>query len=144
MSAMCKVTRNCLSNQVSARGWHQIFLGHFLTGDYGTGGMRHLCGKSATQMTHMPSLKTTLFVASNQSSSRHRHVICHREKRTPNLGPPHLKVSEFQGGGISDMLCHLAAQKITQELKMPSFAAGWYAGSRNSPERHIRPSSGFS
>ena len=53
----------------------------------------------ATQMTHMPSLKPLcLLYQSNQGSLRHRCVFClspkKKEKRTPHLVPPHLKVPE--------------------------------------------------
>ena len=57
----------------------------------------------ATQMTHMPIPQTTLFVAVKiigSMASTARHLLVTEKKRTPRLGPPHLKMPDFGVNGI--------------------------------------------
>ena len=79
--------------------------GHHLTGENGTGGTRHLCGKrvhtraSNTDDTHAFP-QTTLSVVSKAGvvASLARHVLVTEKKAYPPLGPlPHLKVPATSG-----------------------------------------------
>ena len=61
-------------------------------GGNGTGGMRHLCGKSVRRRA--PQIVCCVKVKAHCVISASFACHCHREKRTPHLGPPHLKVPE--------------------------------------------------
>ena len=126
-------------------------IGHFLAGRNGTGGARHLSGKSARtsapQMTHthtthtthththtrMPSLKLPSLLCQNQGSLRHRRIIClsQREKTYPPFGsPPHFKVPKEM---ILELISVLISFTLTLTLAIGNSFQGcnrrWFLGS---------------
>ena len=130
--------KRCINREIEA-GWRaqtvnwggaKPWIGHFLTGGNGTGGMRHLCGKSvrrrAPHKWHT-SLPSNHFVCCIKIKA-HRVIgasfACHREKTYPPFRSPPFKSARVK---CKTWTRHFPSPKVQCFSSQCAVCTSWFA-----------------